>query len=287
VKALYYNCDTTAKHMSEVASLLFDPEKHHHLSIVLSDDAPFITSIMERVRSDRTIVLTSRGTHVEVREGVIYYTYNRNLENSIYFMNFIERLIFRIFLGGYITNDMEVILISDYPFKFMLEFNSSSMPFYRVMDELKDMVDREVIESILKILFEIHLEGREGKHIGTLMIVGDVEHVLERSRQLVINPYHGQEEATRNIMIHENWESVKELAQLDGAFVIDPKGRIISAGRYIMVDPQVQTTGGLGGRHLAAASITYTTDAVSFALSSSGVVRIFRKGKVVLKEDLN
>lgn len=273
--------------MSEVSSLLFRSDKHHHLSIVLSDDAPFIQAVMDRVHSDRTIVLTSRGSEVQVREGVIYYTYNRNLENSIYFMNFMERLIFRIFLGGYIADQMDVILISDYPFRFMLEFNSSSMPFYRVIDELKDAIDREVIETILKILFEIHLEGREGKHIGTLIIVGDVDRVMEKSRQLVINPYQHQEDSLRNILTHENWESVKEFAQIDGAFVIDSKGRIISAGRYIMVDSQVQTTGGLGGRHLAAASITYSTDAVSFALSSSGVVRIFRKGKVVLKEDLN
>ena len=53
------------------------------------------------------------------------------------------------------------------------------------------------------------------------------------------------------------------------------------------MDPTVQTTGGLGGRHLAAASITHTTNSISFALSSSGTIRIFRNGKVVLKEDLN
>ncbi len=90
--------------MSDVSTLLFRPDKHHHLSIVLSDDAAFIQSVMDMVHSDRTIVLTSRGSEVQVREGVIYYTYSRNLENSIYFMNFMERLIFRIFLGGYIAD---------------------------------------------------------------------------------------------------------------------------------------------------------------------------------------
>lgn len=89
------------------------------------------------------------------------------------------------------------------------------------------------------------------------------------------------------LLNQENWESVKEFAQLDGAFIIDSQGKIVSAGRYIIVDPQVQTMGGLGGRHLAAASITYATNAVSFALSSSGTVRIFKNGKVFLKEDLN
>lgn len=273
--------------MSSISDLLFDPDRSYDLSIVVSDDANFISSLMDRVKTDKTIVLTSRGKDVNVREGVIYYTYNRNLENSIYFMNFIERLIFRIFLGGYIKSDMEVLLVSEYPFRFLLEFNSSAMPFYRVMEELSDIVDREVMEALLKILFEIHLEGREGKRVGTLFIVGDTEKVMESSKQLVINPYHNQEEDIRSLLNKENWESIKEFAQLDGAFIIDSRGRILSAGRYILVDPHVQTTGGLGGRHLAAASITYATEAVSFALSSSGTVRIFRNGKVVLKEDLN
>lgn len=273
--------------MIPVADLLFEEGKAYDLSIVVSDDADFISSLMDNITTDKTIVLNSGKQDVNVREGVIYYTYNRNLENSIYFMNFIERLVFRIFLGGYIKANMEVLLISDYPFKFLLEFNSSAMPFYRVMEELSDVVDREVMESLLKILFEIHLEGREGKRVGTLFIVGDTEKVLQSSKQLVINPYHNQEEGIRTLLNKENWESLKEFAQLDGAFIIDSRGRIISAGRYIIVDPEVQTTGGLGGRHLAAASITYATEAVSFALSSSGTVRIFRNGKVVLKEDLN
>ena len=273
--------------MFKVADLLFDPGKQYHLSIVVSDKAEFITEMMDKLETEKTIVLTSRDTEVDVREGVIFYTYNRNLENSIYFMNFIERLIFRIFLGGYITEKMDVLLVSEYPFRFLLEFNSSTMPFYRVMTELSDVVDREAMEVILKLLFEIHLEGREGKRVGTLFIVGDSQKVMESSKQLVINPYHGQNEEIRSILNPESWESVKEFAQLDGAFILDSNGKIISAGRYIIVDPQVQTTGGLGGRHLAAASITYKTNCVSFALSSSGTVRIFRKGKVVLKEDVN
>ncbi|MEA3559913.1 MAG: diadenylate cyclase [Candidatus Thermoplasmatota archaeon] len=273
--------------MFPVADELFSKDKTYDLSIVVSDNEDFLTTIMEKLQTEKTIVLTSRGKDVNVREGVIYYTYARNLENSIYFMDFIERLIFRIFLGGYISEDMDVLLVSDYPFKFLLEFNSSAMPFYRVMNELSDVVDREVMEALLKIVFEIHLEGREGSHIGALFIVGDTKKVLEESRQLVINPYHNQNDEVRSILNKENWESIKEFAQLDGAFIIDSKGKILSAGRYIMVDPEVQTMGGLGGRHLAAASITYTTSGVSFALSSSGTIRIFKKGKVVLKEDLN
>ncbi len=273
--------------MFPVADLLFDAEKEYDLSIIVSDDAEFIISVMEKVSSDRSIVLTSKGKDMNVREGVIYYTYNRNLENSIYFMNFIERLIFRIFLGGYIEKDMDVILISDYPFRFLLDFNSSAMPFYRVMTDLQDKVDKEVMESLLKILFEINLEGREGKHYGALFIVGDVDKVMEQSKPLVINPYHGQDDSIRSILVKDNWESVKEFAQLDGAFILDSQGRIMAAGRYLHVDPEVQTTGGLGGRHLAAASITYSADCVSFALSSSGTIRIFQNGKVILKEDLN
>ena len=274
--------------MQVIADLLFSEEKRYDLAIVVSDEADFISRVMEGVNSEKTIVLTSKGKDVRVKEeGVIYYTYNRNLENSIYFMNFIERLIFRIFLGGYITEEMEVLLISEYPFKFILEFNSSTMPFYKVMTQLSDVIEKEVLEILMKLMFEIYLEGREGKHFGALFIVGDHEKVMENSKPLVLNPYHGQEDQSRSILNKENWESIKEFAQLDGAFILDQKGLIISAGRYLLVDPQVQTTGGLGGRHLAAASITYSTECVSFALSASGTIRIFRKGKVILKEDLN
>ncbi|MDY6863183.1 MAG: diadenylate cyclase, partial [Thermodesulfobacteriota bacterium] len=62
--------------------------------------------------------------------------------------------------------------------------------------------------------------------------------------------------------ITDNAETIKEFAQLDGAFIIDANGIVRASGRYIAVSNSydLNLLPGLGGRHLAAASITTLTD---------------------------
>lgn len=77
-------------------------------------------------------------------------------------------------------------------------------------------------------------------------------------------------------------ETVKELAQLDGAFIVSGKGIVISAARYINASAnRLKLPLGPGSRHVAAASITRETDAVAVVVSESSVVRIFNEGKLV------
>jgi DNA integrity scanning protein DisA with diadenylate cyclase activity len=74
---------------------------------------------------------------------------------------------------------------------------------------------------------------------------------------------------------------VKELAQLDGAFVVDDDGTFVSAGRYVDVELGDTTfLPGLGTRHAAAASISGATGAVAVVVSQSSVVRVFSGGEV-------
>ncbi|MDY6959755.1 MAG: diadenylate cyclase [Halobacteriota archaeon] len=40
---------------------------------------------------------------------------------------------------------------------------------------------------------------------------------------------------------------------------------------------------GLGGRHIAAAIITYETQALAITLSQSGTVRLFKDGVAIIK----
>jgi diadenylate cyclase len=76
-------------------------------------------------------------------------------------------------------------------------------------------------------------------------------------------------------------ETIKELAQLDGAFVVDDGGTFVSAGRYVDVDLGSTTfLAGLGTRHAAGASISAATRAVAVVVSQSSVVRVFSGGKV-------
>lgn len=140
-----------------------------------------------------------------------------------------------------------------------------------------------VIYAALSLALEIAHDGREGRTIGTAFIIGDIDELKRWSHQGVLNPYEGHPKELRDITKKENWESVKEFAQLDGAFIIDEKGIIEAAGRYLDADGRdVSIQSGLGGRHLAAAAITKVTKTMGIVVSESGgIIRVFVKGEVV------
>ncbi|MCB0323351.1 MAG: diadenylate cyclase [Bdellovibrionales bacterium] len=143
-------------------------------------------------------------------------------------------------------------------------------------------IDTRVLEDVLLLAVEIAREGREGRKIGTLFTVGDEASVLALSRPLVLDPLYGHPDEKKNITFHDVRETIKELAQLDGAFVISNSGVAISAARYIdVLTDGVNIPLGLGSRHMAAASITYRTKAVAIVVSESSMVRVFDDGKVV------
>ncbi len=149
---------------------------------------------------------------------------------------------------------------------------------------------RGVMAAALRLALEIGREGREGKPIGTAFIIGDGDAILGLSHQLILNPYLGHPPEVTTILARENWESVKEFAQIDGMFVIDRSGAVIAAGRYLDVDSKfVSLPSGLGGRHRAAAAITTLLPVVAVIISESGgTVRVFLDGvcRIELRPDL-
>jgi DNA integrity scanning protein DisA with diadenylate cyclase activity/PKD repeat protein len=144
-------------------------------------------------------------------------------------------------------------------------------------------VTPEVLDSVIRVAVEIAREGREGQAIGTSFVVGDTENVLDHSRQFVLNPFHGHNEAERQITDVSIRGHIKEFAQLDGAFIVTGAGVVEAAGRYITVDvSQVNLPGGLGSRHSSVAGITMVTRSIGVVVSQSGgLITIFRDGKIV------
>jgi diadenylate cyclase len=141
---------------------------------------------------------------------------------------------------------------------------------------------RRTLEEVIQLAVELAREGREGRKVGTLFVIGDVESVLAQSRSLLLDPLYGHPDELLRVDRPEFRETVKEFAQLDGAFVITDDGTFISAGRFIDVDV---STGenflpGLGTRHAAAASVSRTTSAIAVAVSQSSVVRVFAAGEL-------
>jgi diadenylate cyclase len=141
---------------------------------------------------------------------------------------------------------------------------------------------RRAVEEVLQLAVEIAREGREGRKIGTLFVVGDVEATLNRSRPLLLDPLYGHPPELLHVERPEFRETVKELAQLDGAFIVDKDGTFAAACRYVDVDLAAPDAflPGLGTRHAAAASITSATKSIAIVVSQSSVVRVFWRGRV-------
>ena len=78
---------------------------------------------------------------------------------------------------------------------------------------------------------------------------------------------------------------MKELAQIDGAFVIAADGVVHSAGRILDAPAEGLTlSSGLDARHWASAAISKSTNSIAVAVSeSTGTVRLFQDGFVVLR----
>lgn len=145
-------------------------------------------------------------------------------------------------------------------------------------------VDPKVFETVLSLALELGAEGREGRPRGALFVLGDHQLVLQYSRQLVINPFHGYPEEQRNIMDPALRETIKEFSAIDGAFVIRGDGIIEAAGRHLNAAPENDLPPGLGSRHVAAAGITEVSAAISFAISeSTGSVTVLRDGGVFMQ----
>lgn len=150
---------------------------------------------------------------------------------------------------------------------------------------LETTVPFETLKAVVDVAVEIGREGREGKNVGTLIVVGDSRGVLPRTRQLGFDPFKGYRRKERNLRDPRVREAVKEIAQLDGAFVVARDGTVEAACRLI----DAPMTGlslpkGLGTRHWAAAAITEATKAVAVVVSqSNGAVRLFQGGDVILR----
>lgn len=152
-------------------------------------------------------------------------------------------------------------------------------------DDINDVVEAvqpEVFNAMLNIACELAAQGRESRKVGTIFVLGDDEKVMQLSRQMIINPFKGYSEVDRNILNPELEETIKELSAIDGAFIIDANGAIVTAGRHLSAALDSKDfPPGLGSRHIAAAGITNVTKAVAMVISqSTGNVSVFKNGKL-------
>ena len=144
-------------------------------------------------------------------------------------------------------------------------------------------ISSTVLESVFNIAVEIAREGREGKPVGTSFIIGFSKDVLAKSKQLIHNPVEGIPTNERMITYPDFSNNIKELAQLDGAFVVSGTGVVEAACRFLIADASmVNIPKGFGTKHFSVAAMTKATKAIGLVVSESGGrITIFKNGKIV------
>jgi len=155
----------------------------------------------------------------------------------------------------------------------------------RDLRQLETRVPLETLKVVVDLSVEIGREGREGKPVGTMFVVGDTRKVLAASHPVGFDPVRGYGRKERNLNDPRVREGIKEIAQMDGAIIVSHDGTIEAACRYVDAPAGTLTLSkGLGSRHWAAAAISRATKAVAVTVSqSNGTVRIFQNGEVVLR----
>ncbi|MFU8780719.1 MAG: PTS sugar transporter subunit IIA [Kiritimatiellia bacterium] len=174
------------------------------------------------------------------------------------------------------NHEPDTIVVSDVDKEFKTFLSSP------LTDETGDDGQQTFIRT-LQLATELAAEGREGKPVGALFVVGDYDRVATHTQQMVINPFKGYDDSEKNILDPGLAETVKEFAHIDGAFIIRADGVIASAGTYLRVDHPSNLPSGLGARHAAAAGITAITKATAIAISeSTRSVSLFRGGERIM-----
>jgi DNA integrity scanning protein DisA with diadenylate cyclase activity len=252
---------------------------------LLTNDMDFVSEMMPVLQGTPLIVATSSqklAGHLKERN-ILHNRVVIPADLGLGVLDLTRELVERAFLEGLISvNDRVMCIVrSGIDSTFIYDFKDIGLAHLKA--DVGKRVPVELMELVIQLAFQIAREGREGTPMGALLVVGDTDAVLKHSRPRIINPFQGHPEKEREIWVLTNWNTIKAYAQMDGATLIDEKGVARAAGRYMSYTWDIYLSGGLGGRHIAAASITKLTSAIAVVVSSTSVVRVFKDGSEIYK----
>jgi len=103
----------------------------------------------------------------------------------------------------------------------------------RDLRQLETSVPLETLKTVIDLSVEIGREGREGKPVGTMFVVGDTRKVLQHCQPAGFDPVKGYSRPERDLHDPRVREAVKEIAGLDGAFIISAEGIVEKAAQLV------------------------------------------------------
>ncbi len=250
-------------------------------STPLQGKASWIRRIPELAKHAKLVYFVEEPTSMRIPKGSLVFTCNREVAKSLRSSILIdssfpgkEELYDHILYEGCRLGKLrpgDWVIISH-----LNGGDGDSITQKKVPDWIVLLVRPPVFETIqfAKIL------SREG--IGASFLIGDerrLRRVVKR-RILRFNPFRGNEVL---ITRHEYWQDLKFFAKLDGAFLIDPQGRVIDCAVQLdLGEVEIELSGGT--RHYAVASATRAAGCTGVVVSEENkTISIFQEGRRVLQ----
>ncbi|HQH28460.1 MAG TPA: diadenylate cyclase, partial [Oligoflexia bacterium] len=197
--------------------------------------------------------------HFEPRDNIVCLSAKKLNRTSRIKLSILHALI-----NGYLRLDERIICISGVSGASALDTLLIVNPYRdfswlggRGLQHLATLTSTGVFETLIDIALHFAAEGREGRPIGTTFIIGEPAELAGHCHQMMLNPLHGHPAHARSVLNRSFHETLRELAALDGALIINQNGIVQSAGTYISVPAKrIALRSGLGARHAAAASLS-------------------------------
>jgi DNA integrity scanning protein DisA with diadenylate cyclase activity len=247
---------------------------------------------VERCRDDETIIWLAKGPIELPSKESNRMAIDIPETSSLNRMSQIKIGLFWAVLNGYLHLDESVLCLSGVAGTERLDTllianPKRDFPWFNKHDVkgTRRLIATKAFARILDIALQLSAEGREGRAIGTIFVLGSGKQLAPYLQQLVLNPLKGHLRKRRNIYNLSILDTIRELSALDGAFVINKRGTVESAGTFLShPERRVKLRPGLGARHAAAAGLTASTDAIAVVISeSSGNITVFHEGNTILE----
>jgi len=148
----------------------------------------------------------------------------------------------------------------------------------RKTDKIEKLEELDIEKEVVKKLLDISMEFGQDKKGSFFIVTGRDRDIKDDYKLLYTDIFHGQE---INVKDPSTFLVLKNLAELDGAIIVDEDGKLIAYGAEIS---KTMVFKGHGTRHSAALGISQVPQTIAITSSEEdGAVRVFRSGITLIE----
>ena len=177
------------------------------VTYILTNDVDFIKEMLPVLQGTPLIVGTSNAQLIDMlkERNILCNRIALQEDLGLGVLDLARELVERAFLEGFISVSDRVMCIVRAGIESTFSYNFADVGLAHLKADVGKRIPVELMELVIQLAFQIAREGREGAHVGSLLVVGDTEAVMENSRPRIINPFQGHPEREREIWSMSNW----------------------------------------------------------------------------------